>query len=403
MREKVTNKRNTIYIAKGKGPYENTREVLSQMDLSSFKGKKVLLKPNVGRIAPEGQGITTDKMVVGAAIDAFMENGSDVAIGESPIVGVNTLEAFQSAGITQIAESRNCKLIDLDEGTYTKVKARDGEAVDSFKICEKVLEYDAIVSIPVMKTHMHTGASLSIKNMKGCLYRKSKVELHMLPPVENNPEKPINIAIADLMGVILPHMTIIDGTTGMEGIGPSAGNPKPMGVVIAGFDPFAADTIACTLMGIDTSQVPYLTIGSQRGYGETDINKITVAPSNWREWISPFKQPPENIALEFPNIKVHDKNSCSACQSTLLLLLKRYREKILDYFPDNIPVTFAIGKGNESIPLNTICIGNCTAMHRKDKLFIKGCPPVESEIMTKITGTTSVDFLDGRSSKIKKN
>ena len=392
-----------VYVAKGKTPYENTRRVLSQMDLSLFRGKNVLLKPNAGRIAPEGQGITTDKMVVAAAIDAFVDSGAKVAIGESPIVGVNTFEAFKSAGIADIVKDRNCDLLDLDEKKFIKVQAPEGEAVESFRICEKVLDFDLIVSIPVMKMHMHTGVSLSIKNMKGCLYRKSKVDLHMLPPVSGNPEKPINIAIADLMSVLCPHMAIIDGTTGMEGIGPSAGNPKPFGVVVAGFDPFATDAVACELMGMPPDQVPYLKIGSERGYGEIDLNRITVTPENWREWITPFKRPPENISLEFPNIKVHDKQSCSACQSTLLLLLKRYRERIMDYFPKDVPVTFAIGKGNENIPLNTICIGNCTAAHRKERLFIKGCPPVESEIMTRITGTTAIDFLDGRSERIKKN
>ncbi|MFO7557873.1 MAG: DUF362 domain-containing protein [Desulfobacterales bacterium] len=385
-----------VYVAKGDTPYGNTRKVLSQMDLSFFKKKKVLLKPNVGRIAPVGKGITTDPMVVAAAIDFFRENDADVAIGESPIVGVDTMAAFRSAGIETIAKKRNCKLIDLNVGKYVTMPAPDGKAIQEFKVCHPVFEYDCIVSIPVMKMHMHTCVSLSIKNMKGCLWRRSKVDLHMLPPVEGMDEKPIDVAIADMAGVLRPHLAIIDGTVGMEGLGPSAGTAKPLGVVVAGIDSFAADAVACRLMGTSAEKVPHLRMGAERNYGIIDIARLSITPEGWEDWSSPFSPPPENLSIEFPNIRVHDRNSCSACQSTLLLFLKRYRTKILDYFPQDTIINFAIGKGHDGIPENTICIGNCTNDIRQNRTFIKGCPPVASEIMRGITGKASIDVLDGK-------
>jgi len=394
--EKSLPKQN-VYVAKGDTPYANTRKVLSQMDLSFLGKKKVLLKPNIGRIAPIGKGITTDPMVVAAAIDIFRENNADVAIGESPIVGVDTMEAFHSAGIESIAKKRNCRLIDLNLGKFIKIPAPDGKAIQEFKVCHQIYEYDFIVSIPVMKMHMHTGVSLSIKNMKGCLWRRSKVDLHMLPPVEGIDEKPINIAIADMAGVLRPQLTIIDGTVGMEGLGPSAGTAKPFGVIVAGFDSFAADAVACKLMGTSAEEIPHLRMGAERNYGVIDLARLSITPDRWEDWASPFSPPPENLSIEFPNIKVHDRNSCSACQSTLLLFLKRYRTKILDYFPQDTIINFAIGKGHNNIPENTICIGNCTDDIRENRTFVKGCPPVASEIMCGITGKVSIDLLDGKS------
>ena len=389
--------RQNVYVAKGDSPYDNTRNVLSRMDLSFLKNKKVLLKPNIGRIAPKGKGITTDPMVVAAAIDVFREKNADVSVGESPIVGVDTMAAFHSSGIESIAKKRNCKLIDLNMGKFIKIPAPDGIAIREFKVCHQIFEYDFIVSIPVMKMHMHTCVSLSIKNMKGCLWRRSKVDLHMLPPVEGIDERPINIAIADMAGVLRPQLAIIDGTVGMEGLGPSAGTAKPLGVIVAGFDSFAADAVACKLMGTSAEEVPHLRIGAERNYGVIDITRLSITPDRWEDWTSPFSPPPENLSIEFPNIKVHDRNSCSACQSTLLLFLKRYRTKILDYFPQDTIINFAIGKGHNNIPEKTICIGNCTDGIRKNRTFIKGCPPVASEIMCGITGKVSVDFLDGKS------
>ncbi len=385
-----------VYVTRGDDPYANTRAALSQMDLSGFHQKRVLLKPNAGRIVKTGKGITTDPRVVAAAIDAFTDAGARVAIGESPIVGVQTLDAFESAGITPIANERNCPLVDLNAGSFQVTPAPDGRIVHEFRVAELISEYDAVVSIPVMKMHMHTGVSLALKNMKGCLWRRSKIDLHMLPAVDGIEEKPLDVAIADMASILTPQMAIIDGTVGMEGLGPSAGEAKSLGVVVAGFDAFAADAVACRLMGTRAEQVPHLRMGAARGYGVIDMDRITVLPDNWQQWISPFEKPPENLSIEFPDVTIHDEQSCSACQSTLLLLLKRYKNKIFEYFPPGTEVGFAIGKGLKEVPRNTVFVGNCTARVGKGAAFVKGCPPVASEILRTISGMTQVDEKDAR-------
>ena len=384
-----------VHVSGGGGPYVNTREALARVDLSPAKGKRVLLKPNAGRIAPPGAGITTNAQVVAAAIDAFSEAGANVAIGESPIVGVKTGEAFDAAGITPLARERGCLLIDMDTRPFIDVQVPNGLAIDSLKVCPEVFEYDIVVSLPVMKTHMHTGVSLAVKNMKGCLWRRSKVALHMLPPVEGSDEKSINVAIADMSEVLRPHLSIIDGTVGMEGLGPSAGQAKPLGVIVVSADAFAADSIACKLMGVRVEDIPHLRIGAKRGYGVIDLDRITVTPGNWRDRASTFSPAPENLTIEFPGINILDKNSCSACQSTLLLFLKRYGNRIFDYFPLDSRVNIAIGKGHVEVPEGTLCIGNCTALHRDRGNFVPGCPPVGSEILHAISGKPSVDNMDG--------
>jgi len=387
--------RPAVYVTAGQGPYANTRAVLARMDLSPARGKRVLLKPNAGRVAPSGTGITTHPQVIAAAIDAFIEAGADVAVGESPIVGVKALDAFDCMGVTPIAQERGCRLIDLDVRHFAKVHIPDGRAITSLKVCPEVLEYDIVVSVPVMKMHMHTGVTLSVKNMKGCLWRRSKVQLHMLPPVEGSDEKPIDIAIADMSSVLRPHLAIIDGTVGMEGLGPGAGQAKPFNVIVAGADAYAADSIACRLMGTQAERIPHLRIGAGRGYGVIDPDAMLVAPDDWRRWISPFAPPPEHLSIEFPGITILDRNSCSACQSTLLLFLRHYGDRLADYFPPGKGICIAIGKGHERVPEGTLCIGNCTDLHRDCGTFIPGCPPVSSQILTTLSGKPSVDSIDG--------
>ena len=351
----------------------------------------MLLKPNVGRIASVGSGITTHPEVIAAAIDAFREAGAEVAIGESPILGVNVREAFATSGVASIADSRNCPMIDMDQRPAVKVPVPEGRVLDSLMVCQEVLESDFVVSIPVMKMHMHTRATLAVKNMKGCLWRRSKVALHMLPPLEGSDDKPIDVAIADMSSVLRPHLALIDGTVGLEGMGPSAGRAKALDVVVASADAFAADATACRLMGMEATSVPHLRFGADRGYGVIDLDRMTVTPENWRDWVSPFSPPPENLTIEFPNVKVWDRNSCSACQSTLLLFLMHHRDRLFDYFGSQYPVNVAIGKGHTDLPAGTLCLGNCTANQNDKGVFVRGCPPVGSQILTTLSDKSSAD------------
>jgi uncharacterized protein (DUF362 family) len=158
--------RTQVIVAHGHGPYDNTLKALKSFPLQSVHGKRVLLKPNAGRVGRSGEGITTHPKVVAAAIDAFRRAGAEVAVGESPITGVKTLEAFDSTGIAVEAKKRDCPLIDMDQRQFVEMDIPNGRVLHKLKLCPEVLEFDMIVSIPVMKMHMHTDVTLSVKNMK---------------------------------------------------------------------------------------------------------------------------------------------------------------------------------------------------------------------------------------------
>jgi uncharacterized protein (DUF362 family) len=380
--------RPAVFWAAGKGPYDNTRKVLSNIDLSPAKNRRVLLKPNVGRNVKPETGITTHPQVIAAAIDAFRDAGADVAIGESPITGVAALDAFETSGVTAVAEERHCLLIDMDLRRYVTARIPDGTAISplrgkSLKVCPEIAEYDIIVSIPVTKTHMHTQVTLAVKNMKGCLWRRAKVDFHMLDRSPESEDKPLDMAIADMSSVLRPHLSIIDGTIGMEGLGPSAGTPKPLDVVLVGVDAYAADAVACGIMGISAFDVPHLRLGAERGYGVIDLGSIDVSPENWEQLTSPFTRPPDQLSFEFEGFNILDEQSCSACQSTLLMFLRRYGKQLREQVTDNKDIVVAIGKGHEELPSGAMCVGNCTAKHKDCGVFVSGCPPIASEILAR--------------------
>lgn len=380
-----------VVAAFGEDAYATARAALAGWDLSVWSGAKVLLKPNAGRVVPANSGVDTSPEVVAAAIDAFREAGALPTVGDSPIAGVGPLEALESSGIADVARGRGVPLLDLDERPAVTLPLPQGLALKRVKICADVLEHDVVVSIPVTKTHMHTGVTLAVKNMKGCLWRRSKVTLHMLPPVEGMAEKPLDIAIAELARVLRPHFSLVDGTTGLEGLGPGAGTPVALGMALTAVDPFAADAVACALMGRRAEAVPHLRLGAAWGLGVIELSDIAMEPEDALSHAKTFQDPPTDLHIEFPDVRVLDKNSCSACQSTLLMFLRRYGKEIRAHFPGTAPIPVAIGKGHSSLEPGTLCLGNCTLPHRERGLHAPGCPPVPSAIFDLVAGGANRD------------
>ena len=106
------NEQVVVGIAGKQGPFQNVATALAALDLSSIAQKSVLIKPNLGRVAGVGHGYNTHPEAVAAVVEAMQKAGaSKIAIGESPLVGINTMEAFERGGITEVAQRYGVELL----------------------------------------------------------------------------------------------------------------------------------------------------------------------------------------------------------------------------------------------------------------------------------------------------
>ncbi|MHC4691829.1 MAG: hypothetical protein ACYS67_03735, partial [Planctomycetota bacterium] len=126
---------------------------------------------------------------------------------------------------------------------------------------------------------------------------------------------------------------------------------------------------------------PHLRMGADRGYGVINPDSISANPQNFKDVQSNFAPPPDELSIEFSGFTILDQQSCSACQSTLLMFLRKYGEQLRNTVSDDEDIIIAIGKGHKELPYGTLCVGNCTAEHKKCGVFLSGCPPVASEIL----------------------
>ena len=371
-----------VSIAGKNGPFINVVEALKQLDLSSLKGKRILIKPNVGRIAPAESGYNTHPEAVAAIIETLNLLGVDtIAIGESPIVGVDVFEAFKRAGFTDMAARYQVELIDFNSKPPVIKTIHNPRIIAETKICQQVYDYDVLISVPVTKTHMHTGVTLGIKNLKGCLFRHEKVRYHQLEYLKKTySEKTLDSAISDLATVLMPHMTVVDGYIGMQGLGPSGGEAVKSDFAIASFSAMGADVLACKMMGLDAKDVPHLRVIAERNKLPINVEDYDVVTESYEKYICQYQKPPTKLSVQFPGVEVQDIDSCSSCLSTLMMFLKRFGSDMGQYALCDGKFHVAIGKGVEKAMDGTVFIGNCTR-HMKDKgIHIKGCPPVATRI-----------------------
>jgi uncharacterized protein (DUF362 family) len=140
-----------------------------------------------------------------------------------------------------------------------------------------------IVSAARIKTHDAVIVTFSVKNVAmGSVGLPDKVKVHQSV-------RRTNLNIARLAGLVWPDLAAIDGFEGMEGEGPSQGDPVPLGIAISGTDALSADRVACEVMGVDFSKVGYLYFCAREGRGVSDIEKIEVLGAPLKECVRPFR------------------------------------------------------------------------------------------------------------------
>jgi uncharacterized protein (DUF362 family) len=237
--------------------YETVRRLLVEHRVD-VRGKRVVVKPNLVEFDP-GTTINTHPMVVHAAVEGFRALGAaDVRIAEGPGHRRVTLDLADAAGYFETIPQFEDLFTDLNLDDVSQVLLRDPfSRLTSLYFPNTALGADLIVSLPKMKTHHWVGTTLSMKNffglVPGGIYGWPKNVLHWAG---------IDECIADFHAAFPRHFAIVDGVVGMEGNGPIQGNPKPVGVLVAGRDMTAVDATCCRIMRINPSMIRYLRLAA---------------------------------------------------------------------------------------------------------------------------------------------
>ena len=350
----------------------------------------VLIKPNVWRPLPPGTGIITDFRVTEAVAKLVREYGPRRAvIGEGASVGYDfpgiafdTYETFEVSGTAEMAKRLGMELVDLNRDTTVPVEPEDADVMGRFRVARTALEADVVISIPVLKTHVRTAITCSLKNMKGVLPGGEKRRTHMCG---------LDRAIVDLNRAVKPHFTVVDALTCMEGVWIIPDDQVRLDLIVAGSDPVAVDATCSRLMGLDPAGVKHIRRASERGLGLWDRRQIEVRGEVVEAVARKFKLFTEAFKEKFGDVRLIERNSCTGCmgeiQSTFIYL------KAAGYGSALSRLTVIMGDVEEvpTLPGRPLVVGKCASRHRELGVFVPGCPPHGREITDKACSLLQVD------------
>ena len=247
-----------------------------------LRSRRPIIKPNFVSSAIQLASSHVDQ--IRGILDFFSSFYQDkIIIAEAACY--DTHEAYKNFGYLRLLKEYNVELIDLNTGPYEVYSLIDRHNKPiTVKLSRMLLDKENyIISAAKLKTHDTVVVTLSLKNIAvGSIVGKDKKSVHQ-------GVKRTNLIIAGLAGRVRVDLAVIDGFEGMEGDGPTSGDPVHLGIGIASIDALAADRVACEIMGVNFHNVGYLHYCAEQGVGEADLNKIEVFGERLSDCIRPFK------------------------------------------------------------------------------------------------------------------
>lgn len=243
-------------------------ELIGGMTAFVKPGQRVFIKPNLLKSSPPSAAVVTHPEIIRAVIKLVREAGATAMVGDSPGLG-DLRHVCEKSGVLSIIEEEGALLADTDHA----VKVKNNGQFHHFEIAQSVWEADAVINLPKLKTHGMMTITGAVKNLFGCIPGKRKAQWHLNAGVNR---AAFARMLVELCSLIKPRLTIIDAVIGMEGNGPGSGDPRVIGLVLAGQDPVAVDVVCGKIVGVQPSSLYTVKAAREAGIGETRLDKIRI-------------------------------------------------------------------------------------------------------------------------------
>jgi uncharacterized protein (DUF362 family) len=268
-------KKPLVAVAKG-NPTEIVKKAMEALGgMKNFvkAGDRVILKANMGFPNPPEWGTTTHPEIVKATAQLCLDAGAQrVIVLDNPLR--DGMVCKEKSGIGAAVQGMKGVVVALleDPKFYQETPIPGGKQLKTTAIAKEALRANCIINIPTAKSHSATGVSLGIKNLMGLIWDRKIMHEQM----------ELNQAIADLLLVIKPKLTIVNAVYALTTNGPSGpGTTQELNTVIASADPVAADSYAVSIARWYNReflghQVKHIKNAYDMGFGEIDIGKMNV-------------------------------------------------------------------------------------------------------------------------------
>ncbi len=203
---------------------------------------------------------------------------------------MNTDEVFKVLGFFEVIESEGVEWFDHNKAPFVPVDLTFGPQ-RRIMVNPRVFTYEKLVSLAQLKVHSTATVTLAIKNI-GMSFPAADFYGHPRVKQELHPHNILVDKQAFLVGMLMRFpidLAIVTGHPAMIGKGPVGGKAIDTGLVIAGRDPVAVDSVGAHMLGFETLAVqhirqaaefglgtPFTPIGGESGQGRLKIAGISV-------------------------------------------------------------------------------------------------------------------------------
>ena len=268
-------KKPLVAVAKGKTGELVKKAVDALGGIQKFvkQGDRVVLKANMGFPNPPEWGTTTHPEIVKATAQLCLDAGAQrVIVIDHPLRDGKVCK--EKSGIGAALEGLKGVVVALleDQKFYEEKTIPNAKQLKTTAIAKEVLRANCLINVPTAKSHDATGVSLGIKNLMGLVWDRQ----FMHEQVE------LNQAIADLLLVIRPNLTIVNAVHALLTNGPSGpGKTEELNTVVASADPVAADSYTVGIARwynkeFKGHQVKHIKNAYDMGLGVIDVEKMDV-------------------------------------------------------------------------------------------------------------------------------
>ena len=295
-------------------------------------GQTVVIKPNL--FAPYPPPISVDRRVIGALVSLCKNAGAKrvivtegVSVGtlmkridldatedsNALVRGIKTTDMMRLLGIKRAVEEAGGEICGIEDTETRTVPVPGGKVLHKLDYPAIIQDADVFINLPALKTHTMTMVTLGVKNLQGILTEADRYYGH---------RDDIDQHLVDILKVRKPDLTLVDGLIAMEGMGAGeGGTPLPMGLILAGADTVAVDSVCTRVMGIENPMVVNTTrIAAYDGLGTADPSQIEVKGENVaavrKEFQLPinYTQPIDTLVTgAYPNVDVYIGGACASC------------------------------------------------------------------------------------------
>lgn len=229
-------------------------------------GDRVALKTNMLSANSVEERVTTDPSVVRAIALEVISAGGKPFICDSP--GLDKFSnVAKKSGLGALGQELGIPCEELLDPTELPVI--DGAVFRKIEVSRTVLEAEAVINIPKLKTHGQMVLTMGVKNMFGTVVAQRKAEWHYKVGLRRDAFASLLI---DIYRGVKPSLTILDGVWGMEGRGPANGAPRNFSILAGAENALTLDFHMCKMLGLPLQEFPLWQSANARGLPESDVH-----------------------------------------------------------------------------------------------------------------------------------